>query len=49
MDCDIDNISFDGAIDSSDMNMAHGSTSATIIKDNYELLTVLVVLHGSDT
>ncbi|WP_262494965.1 MULTISPECIES: asparaginase [Arenibacter] len=49
LDCDIDNISFDVPIDSSDMNIGHWVNIATIIKDNYDVYDGFVVLHGSDT
>ena len=45
----IDSISFDPLIDSSDMNPKHWIKLANIIKDNYLDYDGFVVLHGSDT
>ncbi|MCK5856243.1 MAG: asparaginase [Bacteroidales bacterium] len=45
----IDSISFDPLIDSSDMNPDHWVKLANIIKDNYLDYDGFVVLHGSDT
>ena len=43
------NISFEKAIDSSDMTSAHWKQLVDIINDNYETYDGFVVLHGSDT
>jgi len=45
----IDSISFDPLIDSSDMNPSHWIKLAKIVKDNYLDYDGFVVLHGSDT
>ena len=45
----IDSISFDPLIDSSDMNPEHWVRLAKLIKDNYLDYDGFVVLHGSDT
>ena len=42
-------ISFDEALDSSEMNPGHWAIIAQIIRDNYENYDGFVVLHGSDT
>ncbi|WP_353776899.1 type I asparaginase [Winogradskyella sp. 3972H.M.0a.05] len=49
LDCDIDTISFDDPIDSSNMNPKYWKQIATIIEDNYNAFDGFVVLHGSDT
>ena len=49
LDCDIEAISFDKPIDSSNMNPKHWAKIAEIIEDNYVLFDGFVVLHGSDT
>lgn len=49
LDCDINSCSFDEPIDSSNMNVSHWITIATLIEDNYERYDGFVVLHGSDT
>jgi L-asparaginase len=49
LDCEIQTISFDIPIDSSDMNIERWVKIATIIEDNYLLFDGFVVLHGSDT
>lgn len=45
----IDNISFDPPIDSSDMNPAHWIDIARAIESNYDDYDGFVVLHGTDT
>lgn len=45
----LSSISFEKAIDSSDMTYAHWKQLADIISDNYETYDGFVVLHGSDT
>ncbi|NJB71005.1 L-asparaginase [Saonia flava] len=47
--CNIDSVSFDNPIDSSNMNTTHWVTLATIIEENYTNYDGFVVLHGSDT
>lgn len=49
LDCDIETISFEKPIDSSNMNPEKWSAIATLIKKNYTLFDGFVVLHGSDT
>ena len=49
LDCEIETISFDNPIDSSNMNPENWIQIATIIEDNYESFDGFVVLHGSDT
>ena len=49
LDCDIETVSFEKPIDSSNMNSGEWSKIATIIEDNYSLFDGFVVLHGSDT
>lgn len=49
LDCDIETISFETPIDSSNMNPKYWSKIAEIIEDNYNLFDGFVVLHGSDT
>lgn len=49
LDCDIETVSFDNPIDSSDMNPDYWIKMATIIEENYEQFDGFVVLHGSDT
>ena len=49
LDCDIETISFENPIDSSNMNPEKWAKIATIIEDNYTLFDGFVVLHGSDT
>ena len=47
--CEIETISFDTPIDSSNMNLSGWLKIATIIQDNYLKFDGFVVLHGSDT
>ena len=49
LDCEIETISFEIPIDSSNMNPEKWIKLATIIEDNYHLFDGFVVLHGSDT
>ena len=49
LDCDIETISFENPIDSSNMKPEKWAKIATIIEDNYALFDGFVVLHGSDT
>ena len=46
---DLSSISFEIALDSSDMTYAHWKQLVDIISDNYETHDGFVVLHGSDT
>jgi L-asparaginase len=49
LDCEIDTVSFENPIDSSNMNPDDWSEIAKIIEDNYSHFDGFVVLHGSDT
>lgn len=49
LDCDIETISFENPIDSSDMNPDRWLQIAEIIEKNYSFFDGFVVLHGSDT
>ncbi len=49
LDCEIETISFENPIDSSNMNPENWIKIATIIGDNYLHFDGFVVLHGSDT
>jgi len=49
LDCDIETISFESPIDSSNMNPDYWIQIAEIIESNYETFDGFVVLHGSDT
>lgn len=49
LDCQIETISFDTPIDSSNMNPSKWLKIATIIEENYVNYDGFVVLHGSDT
>ena len=49
LDCEIETISFENPIDSSNMNPEEWAKMATIIEDNYTSFDGFVVLHGSDT
>jgi L-asparaginase len=49
LDCEIETVSFENPIDSSNMNPEEWSKIATIIVDNYIEFDGFVVLHGSDT
>ncbi|WP_298156560.1 asparaginase [Flavobacterium sp.] len=49
LDCNIETISFEQPIDSSNMNPEKWVKIAGIIEDNYDKFDGFVVLHGSDT
>ncbi|PCJ98072.1 MAG: L-asparaginase 1 [Flavobacteriaceae bacterium] len=49
LECNIDSISFENPIDSSNMNTSYWTAIATSIEENYERYDGFVVLHGSDT
>jgi len=49
LDCNIETISFENPIDSSNMNPEKWVQIATIIEENYSKFDGFVVLHGSDT
>lgn len=49
LDCDIESISFENPIDSSNMKPEYWIDIAEIIESNYENFDGFVVLHGSDT
>ncbi|MFV5694027.1 asparaginase [Flavobacterium sp. LB3P122] len=49
LDCEIETISFENPIDSSNMNPQEWAKIASIIEENYTEFDGFVVLHGSDT
>ena len=49
LDCEIETISFENPIDSSNMNSIHWIKIAKMIDENYASFDGFVVLHGSDT
>lgn len=49
LDCDINTVSFEDPIDSSNMNPEYWVQMAELIEDNYHEFDGFVVLHGSDT
>ncbi|AJR03125.1 asparaginase [Siansivirga zeaxanthinifaciens] len=49
LDCNIDTVSFNEPIDSSNMNPIYWVQIAELIETNYEQFDGFVVLHGSDT
>ncbi|MGB5499569.1 MAG: asparaginase, partial [Maribacter sp.] len=49
LDCNIESVSFDEPLDSSNMNPEHWATIAELIESNYSAYDGFVVLHGSDT
>ena len=49
LDCEIETISFENPIDSSNMSPYEWTKIAVIIEDNYARFDGFVVLHGSDT
>jgi len=49
LDCNIETVSFEKPIDSSNMNREKWITIAKIIEDGYQKFDGFVVLHGSDT
>ena len=49
LECNINTVSFDEPIDSSNMNPEYWVQMAELIEDNYHQFDGFVVLHGSDT
>ncbi|MBC8757552.1 asparaginase [Kordia sp. YSTF-M3] len=49
LDCEIETVTFENPIDSSDMNPTYWIQMASIIEENYDAFDGFVVLHGSDT
>lgn len=49
LDCEIEPVSFDHPIDSSDMNPSRWIDIADVIEKNYDSCDGFVILHGSDT
>jgi len=49
LDCQINTISFEAPIDSSDMDVRRWKELGDMIKDNYDAYDGFVILHGSDT
>lgn len=49
LECNIETVSFETPIDSSNMNPANWAEIAKTIADRYDLFDGFVVLHGSDT
>ena len=49
LDCDIETISFEKPLDSSNMTSIHWISIANSIQNNYDSIDGFVVLHGSDT
>jgi L-asparaginase len=49
LDCDIQTVSFDSPIDSSNMDPSKWVMIANLVKDNYNSYDGFVILHGSDT
>ena len=49
LECNIDTVSFEKPIDSSNMNPEYWVQIATLIEENYNQFDGFVVLHGSDT
>ena len=49
LDCDIETVSFEHPIDSSNMNPKEWIKITSIIEENYSKFDGFVVLHGSDT
>jgi L-asparaginase len=49
LDCEIETISFEKPMDSSNLNPKHWIKIAEIIEENYSVFNGFVVLHGSDT
>lgn len=49
LDCNIDTVSYDKPIDSSNMKPEYWVQIAEIIEDNYNAFDGFVILHGSDT
>ncbi|MBT8297127.1 MAG: asparaginase [Maribacter sp.] len=49
LECNIESVSFEPPLDSSNMNPEHWATIAELIESNYANYEGFVVLHGSDT
>ncbi|MGG7036400.1 MAG: asparaginase, partial [Flavobacterium sp.] len=49
LDCNIETISFEEPIDSSNMDIEKWVQMAELIEENYDIFDGFVVLHGSDT
>ncbi len=49
LDCDIETVSFETPIDSSNMTPPQWAKIATVIEENYNSFDGFVILHGSDT
>ncbi len=49
LDCNIESVSFDEPLDSSNMNPEHWATIAELIESSYSAYDGFVVLQGSDT
>jgi L-asparaginase len=49
LNCEIDSLSIENPIDSSDMNPSHWISIAEIVQNNYTNYDGFVVLHGTDT
>ncbi|QHI38087.1 L-asparaginase 1 [Kordia antarctica] len=49
LDCDIETVTFEKPIDSSDMSPKYWIQMATIVEENYDKFDGFVILHGSDT
>ncbi|RYG46023.1 MAG: asparaginase, partial [Chitinophagaceae bacterium] len=49
LDCDIETVSFENPIDSSNMNPSRWIKMADLIEEHYENCDGFVILHGSDT
>ena len=49
LECDIETLSFESPIDSSNMNPNDWVKIAEVIEDNYHNFDGFVILHGSDT
>lgn len=49
LDCNIETVSFEEPIDSSNMNPAKWAGIARTVADNYDMFDGFVILHGSDT
>lgn len=49
LECNIESVSFEAPLDSSNMNPEHWATIAGLIESNYATYDGFVVLHGSDT
>ncbi|NND78463.1 MAG: asparaginase [Maribacter sp.] len=49
LECNIESVSFEPPLDSSNMNPEHWATIAALIESNYANYEGFVVLHGSDT